>query len=305
MDNLCHTLVGAAFGEAGLKHRVRYGNAVLMVAANIPDVDVLGFVTDTPAVALRRGLTHGVLAQALLPVLFSLAVAGIERIGSRSSAPRSRLGSLLILSYIGVLSHVGLDWLNNYGVRLLMPWSAKWFYGDAVFIIDPFLWLVLGGGVWLARRRPRSSAAAAGIALACIYIAGMVWSARAARQEVVDAWTRHHGRPPHALMVGPRLGNPLRRTVIVDTGDAYHTGAFQWLPARASFNGPVVRRIDEHPAVIRAREHPDIRAVLVWARFPYYEVEAVTEGTRVTLRDMRFGSQVGEVTVVVTRIADR
>src|SRR5688572_20546197 len=39
MDNVCHTLVGAALGEAGLKQRTRYGNVTLMIAANLPDID--------------------------------------------------------------------------------------------------------------------------------------------------------------------------------------------------------------------------------------------------------------------------
>jgi inner membrane protein len=30
-----------------------------------------------------------------------------------------------------------------------MPFDRRWFYGDAVFIVDPWLWLVLGGAVWL------------------------------------------------------------------------------------------------------------------------------------------------------------
>ncbi len=45
MDNLCHTLVGAAIGEAGLKIRTRFGNPALMIAANLPDLDVLVFAT--------------------------------------------------------------------------------------------------------------------------------------------------------------------------------------------------------------------------------------------------------------------
>ena len=51
MDNLCHTLVGAAIGEAGLKHRTRYAQAALMIAANLPDVDVLVFATNLPVAA--------------------------------------------------------------------------------------------------------------------------------------------------------------------------------------------------------------------------------------------------------------
>jgi hypothetical protein len=55
VDNFCHTLVGAAFGEAGLKRRTRFGNPTLMIAANLPDIDVLSFVTDTNPISFRRG----------------------------------------------------------------------------------------------------------------------------------------------------------------------------------------------------------------------------------------------------------
>ena len=42
-----------------------------------------------------------------------------------------------------------MDWTNNYGVRPLLPWSGRWFYGDLVFIADPYIWLVLGGIAFL------------------------------------------------------------------------------------------------------------------------------------------------------------
>ena len=63
---------------------------------------------------------------------------------------------LLILSFIAILTHPSLDWLNNYGVRLLMPVSDRWFYGDAVFIVDPWLWGILAAGVMLASAGPIS-----------------------------------------------------------------------------------------------------------------------------------------------------
>ena len=161
MDNLCHTLVGAAFGEAGLKRRTRFGNATLMIASNLPDVDVLAFATGTPSVALRRGWTHGILAQLCLPILLTAIVLAVAR--GRPGATRStsqgvtddppiRARELLMLSYVGVITHVLMDLLNNYGVRLLMPFERRWFYGDVLFIIDPWLWLVLGAGIWVGRR---------------------------------------------------------------------------------------------------------------------------------------------------------
>jgi inner membrane protein len=49
-----------------------------------------------------------------------------------------------------------MDWTNNYGVRPLLPWSGEWFYGDLVFIIDPFIWFLIGGATFLATTKSRS-----------------------------------------------------------------------------------------------------------------------------------------------------
>jgi len=156
MDNVCHTLVGAAFGEAGLKQRTRFGYATLMIAANLPDLDVLVFATDVPSVAFRRGWTHGTMAQALLPVVIATTFYAIGRMRSvRADGVPVRMGWLLLLSYVGVLSHVALDWLNSYGIRLLMPFDGRWFYGDALFVIDPWFWLLVGGAAFLTFSRSK------------------------------------------------------------------------------------------------------------------------------------------------------
>ena len=87
MDNLCHTLAGAALGKAGLASRTRYGMATLMVSANLPDIDVAVFLTDTLPMSFRRGWTHGILAQLTLPV----ALAGVVwLIGKRRPAEAGR-----------------------------------------------------------------------------------------------------------------------------------------------------------------------------------------------------------------------
>ena len=143
MDNLCHTLVGAALGEAGLKRKSAYGAATLMIASNLPDVDVLVFATNTPSIAFRRGWTHGVLADAVLPIVLTAIVVSMARRRGRTDV---RPGAILLLSYLGVLLHVAMDLLNTYGVRLLMPFSHRWFYGDVLFIVDPWLWITLARG---------------------------------------------------------------------------------------------------------------------------------------------------------------
>src|SRR4051812_49978824 len=67
--------------------------------------------------------------------------------------PPLRPREILLLAAIAVWSHPLLDLLNNYGVRLLMPFSGRWFYGDAMFIIDPWLLLILCAGTLLAAGR--------------------------------------------------------------------------------------------------------------------------------------------------------
>jgi inner membrane protein len=294
VDNLCHTLVGAAIGEAGLKTRTRFGAAALMISANIPDLDVLSFLTDTSPVAFRRGLTHGIVAQIALPV----AMTGAFWLWNRWRRPANdgvqpfHAGWLLALCYVGVYSHVFLDYLNNYGVRLLTPFDWRWFYGDSVFIVDIWMWLVLGIGVWLSRRQHSTTRAWYAVAIATIYIVAMLTSARVARGIVTEQWAETHGAPPPALMVGPWPLTPLTREVIVDAGDHYEHGSFSW-PSRLELSPEHIAKNDQRPEVAAARADPRIRALLIWSRFPIFLLDAVEGGTRVTVTDARFMSRGG------------
>ena len=159
MDNLAHTLVGATLAQTGLKRWTPLGTATLVIGANLPDVD--GFITfagEDTALLFRRGWTHGVLAMAVWPwVLAGAMLLWDARVRRRRhpEAPPARLGPLVGLAYLSVLSHPALDWLNTYGVRLLMPFDGAWFYGDALFIIDPWLWLLMAAAAVLAHTRTR------------------------------------------------------------------------------------------------------------------------------------------------------
>jgi inner membrane protein len=290
VDNVCHTLVGAACARAGLTRPTRFAAATSMIAANLPDVDVLVFFTDVPSVAFRRGWTHGPLAQAFLPAVLAavMVLAGRRLAAKDGGADPPAFVPLAILSYVGVSSHVFLDYLNNYGVRLLMPFSGRWFYGDTLFIIDPWLWLLLGAAVML---RPDAGVRTARVflAVAMAYIVCMMASARAAETAVLDAWRQDQGTL-RSLMVGPTPFDPLTKTVIIDTGTHYRTGTFTRLPRRLTLSGRAVAKNDDHPATLEARGDPRIAGILVWARFPVWEIITAPDGLRVSLHDMRFGN---------------
>jgi inner membrane protein len=307
MDNVCHTLVGAACGAAGLNRRTRFAAATLMLSANLPDVDVLVFATNTPWIAFRRGWTHGIVAQLALPVAWTALVWLFDRFtrsrgsagdhaafAGRDSAPESfHAGWTLLLAFVGVYSHVFLDLLNNYGVRLASPIDWRWFYGDAIFIVDPWMWAMLAIGIWLTSSRGRPRPARVALVAVTCYVVVMLMSGWAARTIVADAWKGAHGIEPRALMVGPLPVWPFSRQVIVDAGDHYQYGVFSWGRRAVTFAPEKIPKNSDSTDVALAQRDDNIRAFLVWSRFPFWTVEPAPGGTKVTVSDMRFAGRTG------------
>ncbi len=162
MDPLAHTLFGATMAEAGLKRKTAMATATLIIGANIPDVDGLAMLVSSDyALLMRRGWTHGILALIIWPFLLTGFMLVIDRLIDKRMRSRNKIRRgppmrplmLLGIAFLGVLSHPLLDWLNTYGVRLLAPFDDTWFYGDTLFIIDPWFWLLAGAGVVLARSK--------------------------------------------------------------------------------------------------------------------------------------------------------
>ena len=277
-----------ALSRAGLNKRTALATSTLVIANNLPDIDVGVFATSTLAMSFRRGWTHGVLAQATLPIVLTGAMLLYDRYRQKASpGDRVNAGQILLLSYIGVLLHVFMDFTNSYGVRLLMPFSDRWFYGDALYIVDPWLYLVLGVGWLLAKRNPR--AARIGVALAAIYVVAMLASNLIARREVANGIVRA-GRPAETrFMVTPVVVNPFRREVVIDFGDRYEKGNL-WFDPMPHFR-PAGFGIDkgfELPEVQQALQSPLTRSYLRWSRFPFIQVNPA-DGS-VLINDYRYAN---------------
>ncbi|MEM7354402.1 MAG: metal-dependent hydrolase, partial [Acidobacteriota bacterium] len=164
--------------DAGLAKKTPLATATLLVGVNLPDVDAFTyFVTSADtALYLRRGWTHGVLAMVVLPTVLAGLVALFERAWRQRRDPQAEpihFAWILGLAYLGFLTHPFLDWLNTYGIRLLMPFDGRWFYGDTLFIVDPWLWLTLGGAAFLYHSqtwRSRIAWGALGLAAAALLL---------------------------------------------------------------------------------------------------------------------------------------
>lgn len=306
MDNLAHTLFGAALGAAGLKRTTGLGLATLMIAANLPDIDALGLLFGEN-LAWRRGWTHGPIALVLLPLLLALVIVTFDRWQQRrgrrpATRPPVRFGWVLALSYIGILSHLLLDFLNTYGIRCLMPFSDRWFYGDALFIIDLWMWSALGIGIWLSWRRERRGQRAAGrpaliaLLLAAGYSAAMGVAGREAERHAArDIAARGVGQPVRVL-ASPVPVDPFRRRIVFEVEGGYGFGDFRWAPApRFTLEPGLVSINIDDPAIARAvQQEKAVADFLYWSRYPFASIRSVAGGTEVIIGDARYNRRPGD-----------
>lgn len=330
MDPLAHTLFGAALAESGLKRRTRYATATLLIGANLPDLDAIATLWGNDfALFARRGHTHGILAMLVLPLLLAGAVLLWHRWrGHRgSSAVPLRPGGVLALSFLAVLSHPLLDWLNTYGVRLLMPFDGRWFYGDTLFIVEPWFWVLAAVGVVLARSATRP-AIAAWLALAGV-ATGLVLGTDLVPASVKVLWCVALAVIVALRAVQPRWATSVHLAraglagLLLYIGAAYALArvAESALQARypqalrvqanpppalplahrmvieeadryriVAAQGPVheIPRVPADPIVQAALASPSVRGFVTWMRFPDWSVEDAGDHWRVRLRDLRY-----------------
>jgi inner membrane protein len=153
MDNLTHSLIGLAAAKAGLEKLSPGTTTLCILAANAPDADIAVLIFSDRWTFLQhhRGITHSIVG--VLPLIFYLVDRLIARLRQRD--PSVKLKGLMLASLLVTATHPIMDWTNNYGMRFLLPWNPRWFYGDFVFIIDPFIWMVLGGAAFLLTSKTR------------------------------------------------------------------------------------------------------------------------------------------------------
>jgi inner membrane protein len=187
MDNVTHSLAGLLVAEAAVRIRTRHTGAEpsarfrtvaaisSMLTANLPDADL--FYSGTGGDRLtymlhHRGHTHTVVGVILGAVLMWGAASLVWRWHARAAPERADVRWLFGLLLVSSVSHLVLDWTNSYGVHPFWPFNNRWFYGDSVFIVEPWLWVVSVPALVAANR-----SRVARVLLSLVLLAGLalVW----------------------------------------------------------------------------------------------------------------------------------
>lgn len=296
MDNLTHTLTGLMLSRAGLDRFYPKAPLVLILAANVPDIDIVT-VARGPLnyFEQHRGITHSLAAlpvMALLPVLVACAFARSMR------GWRAAWG----ISMIGVASHLLLDLTNTYGVRLLLPFSSEWFHLDLVNLFDLILWAVLLLA-WLGPMLGRlvsgemgaQSGTGRGLAIfALAFFSVYDFGRYLAHQRAVDILNSrdYRGGPPIRVAAFPAGAlSPFAWDGWIERPEFVMRFAVN---VRQQFDpaaGKIIYKQPSTPAMQAARTAAPVRAFLRFSQYPLWsdmELDNPEHAHDVEVRDWRF-----------------
>jgi inner membrane protein len=241
MEPVTHFLTGACIGRAGFNRRTAYATLAAVLAAEAPDLDVLwSFGGPVAALQHHRGITHTLIAAPVIATVVTGFVWLLYRFvfslrkHIRDQQPVSWLW-IWLSAFIADLSHLVLDWTNNYGLRPFFPFNARWYSGDLVFIAEPVIWallliaLVFPALLGLADRevgarqtkfRGRGWAIAALSGMAVLWC--WRWAEHASARNLVEA-AAVTPTPARRIALEPYPANPWRWHALLETGSAWQT----------------------------------------------------------------------------------
>ncbi len=137
MDPVSHGLIGMVLGIVGggtLSLSDGLMSAVF-VGSVFPDLDILFQLRgDYAYLKQHRGFSHS------LP--FAVGTSGLGALIIGAFFPGMHFMTLFSWFLIGFLSHLFLDLLNSYGVKILWPLSAKKYTLNLLPLIDPVIVLI-------------------------------------------------------------------------------------------------------------------------------------------------------------------
>jgi len=307
MEPVTHFLTGACLGRAGLNRKAAYATLAMTIAAEFPDIDTLWSVRG-PVAAFEhhRGITHTFLG---LPfeaaIVLGLVWVWHRWRGGRAKQPLApvRWGALYGCCLVALLSHLLLDWTNNYGIRPFFPFNPHWYAGSIVFIFEPVLFAALMLGLlapWflgligseVGERRPRFRGQ--GWAVFALFVMAALWGWRwVERSDALMLVGREDlGGPQLRAFASPYPLNPYKWAAVVELPDRYQIATVDSSTGMVTTAGTtdVYYKPPTTLATLVAKRCWLGEVYLDWSTIPLVEqIDVDREGTAtVSFRDLRF-----------------
>jgi inner membrane protein len=295
MDNLTHSLVGLMLARVVGSDRDQYLPATLVIAANIPDIDIVsGLGGALNYLQYHRSYTHALVfapVMALIPLLIVWA------------AVRARITLRFYLwSLVAVFSHLVLDWTNAYGIRLFLPFSTRWLRLDMTDVVDPWILVVLLLAVAApalsrlvsaeigsrAVRGPTRGWAWFALLVLLAY-EGARYTAHARALGVMNA-RLFNGEIADRLTAIPNRFNPFRWRGIAQGGDFVSIVPLDLNQPFDPSAGRIYYPSGANPAIEAARLTRPFDVFRRFSQVQFWKVTPLPDASRVELIDLRFGT---------------
>jgi inner membrane protein len=295
--------------RAGFNRKTGLATATMTLAAEAPDLDVLGnFKGPVFGFAHHRGFTHSFLGSFLIAAVvvgFTYCLWRVRGRKTRNPNLPPRWGLLYCFAVLAALSHVLLDFTNNYGVRPLWPFSERWYSWDIVFIVEPVIFVLLLAGLTLPAFfslidreigvRREGPPGRLGATLALVGVVAM-WGLRDFEHRravnMLEART-YEGAEPLRVSAYPYWWTPFTWYGVVEAQTFYASMKVDSLSVEVDPQGQmrVLYKPEETPVTLAAKKSYLGRAYLDWAKYPATETETLESpqpGFIVRFKDLRY-----------------
>ena len=311
MEPVTHFMTGACLSRAGLNRKTAYATLAMTLAAEAPDLDILwGFRGPVANFQHHRGITHTLLGAPFVALAVVAFVWLFHRLRKKKPEQPVRWAFLYGFALIAALSHLLLDFTNNYGLRPFFPFNPRWYSWDIVFIFEPVIFgvlllaLVVPGLLGITDREigvRRKPFRGRGWAIFALLAVVLVWIVRNAEHERALSLVRNGTFTDARILKAaaqPYPVNPYKWFAIVETPDFFQSGLVNTRTGEARANDVVFYKPPVTMATLAAKRSWLGHVYLDWSQFPLVvdqgnEIPPGLDGispqdTTVQFRDLRF-----------------
>ncbi len=277
MDPITHSLAGATIFNLGFRRKTAMW--VLLLSSIAPDFDYITRFWGTDIfLRYHRGLTHGILALFVIPIIIGL-IFGY----------RKGFFYYSFIAFIGYASHIFMDLTNQYGTRILSPLDWQQYSLDLMFIIDPYITIGLLLSVILCKFNKKRTIVIALITVFILiaYTGGRYYlhgKTKEFLRDRIDANT-------HTIC--PLPNDFLRWWFIAKSGNEIKVGFADLFTKRICVQ-ETYRTTDIDPDIERSMKTRVVKNFLYFAKYPYAEVNSDAGKVTVVWRELAYSFMSGD-----------
>ena len=281
----------------------RAATPMLLVSGLIADIDWITRLGG--ADTFLRG--HRTVTHSLVGTVAIIAAVAAASWFTGCKYPKFAVGiyPALVICGVGAGTHLLLDLLNGYGVKLLWPFLPKWYAWDLADSVDSWILFFLIAGLFIPelfrlvleeigskpKRHGRQRGAIIGLVFVALVIAGRAFAHQRAIA-LLDS-RNYRGQTPLEVAAFPKPSNPLLWSGVVETDNAIFNLEVPLGPGREFDPELADVHFKPEPSLTLKNAVSSHAAIefLNFARFPLASVQPEGDGFQVRLRDMRFASE--------------